>query len=116
MPVNVAKLERSKSLFLTEKVHRNMERRLSGSERGVAQIIYAVAALLAVILAIYVFVFEPALIITVVILAIAAGVFYIFKAHPYGLAAGVVLVVVSVIFALTSQGQGLSLAIAGSGL
>lgn len=76
--------------------------------------VYAALFVIALVAAVVVILLAPAFLITMIVLLLAGVVFIVFKGHPYGLVAGVLLVVIAILFAVTAQGQGLSLALTGN--
>lgn len=85
--------------------------RLRRSERGNVTITLGAVALVIVVLIIGIFVLQTFLI-TIMLLLVAVAVFYIFRANPYGLIAGTVIVVLAFIFAISAYGNTLSLGLA----
>jgi hypothetical protein len=85
--------------------------RLSGSKRGAGILDLAILAIIAVILFFIAAIFFPAF--TLAILFFLAGIaaFYFGRASPYGIAIGLVLIIIAAIFGFVSVGQTASLSL-----
>lgn len=88
-----------------------MTNRLKENSRGAAPILWAILAIVVLITLGVIFLLAPAFFLAGLLILAGLVILIVFKAHPHGLTAGVVVIVIGAALGFLAQGQQLGLAL-----